>query len=378
MNRRSHEAGRVEGDDLRNTLREGLGELGDAVTYRVGDLERVASRLQEHRDAHRGLAVEIGECVIAHRAEVDTRDVANAQRAAGAARAQENIAEIGGVQQSPPRSHGVDQRLPGRRRLGAYLAGGILIVLGGDGLRDIGRGHAELRHFRRIEPHAHRVVARAEDRHIGDTRDALELVEDVDRRVVAEIERIVAGIIRCQRDHQQDVGRSLLRNDTGLAHDIGQARERDGDPVVDVDHRLVAVRAHLERAVDRQRAVGRRRRAEVDQVLDTRKLLLDRRGDGERQRLGAGAGIVGRDHDRRRRDFRILRHRQHLRGNQSRERDDDRDDAGENRPVDEEFRKRHRRGPICCRSWPMRSALQRASRWLRRAAPRSAERRAEP
>ena len=104
---------------------------------------------------------------------------------------------------------------------------------------------------------------------------------------------------------------------------------------------LSAFGADLERAVDRQRAVGRRGRAEIDQVLDAGQLLLDRRRDGARERLGAGTRVVRGDDDRGRRDLGILRDRQHLRRDQARERDDDRDDAGEYRPVDEEFGERH-------------------------------------
>ena len=69
------------------------------------------------------------------------------------------------------------------------------------------------------------------------------------------------------------------------------------DAVVDVDRRLVDVGADLERAGDRQRSVGRRARAEIDQVLDAGELLLDRRGDGlarafPRWRPGSVAVIV--------------------------------------------------------------------------------------
>src|SRR5439155_4027808 len=113
----------------------------------------------------------------------------------------------------------------------------------------------------------------------------------------------------------------------------------------DIDDRFVGVRADLEGAGDGQRAIARRRGAEVGEVLDAGKLLLDRRRDGARQRLGARARIAGVDHDRRRRDLRVLRDRQHLRGDESRQRDDDRDDPGEDRPVDEELREGHGRCP---------------------------------
>ena len=92
-------------------------------------------------------------------------------------------------------------------------------------------------------------------------------------------------------------------------------------------------------AVIVDRAVGRRARAEVDQVLDAGELLLDRRGDGLRERLGARARIARGDRDRRRRDLGILRDRQDdYRRDEAREHDDDREHAREDRALDEEVR----------------------------------------
>jgi len=76
-------------------------------------------------------------------------------------------------------------------------------------------------------------------------------------------------------------------------------------------------------------------RVEIAQALDAGELLLDRRGDGFRERLGAGAGIAGGNEDRRRRDLGILRDGEELRRDQARQHDDDGDDAGKNRPMDE-------------------------------------------
>ena len=77
-------------------------------------------------------------------------------------------------------------------------------------------------------------------------------------------------------------------------------------------------------------------RAEVDHALDARELLLDRRGHGLRDGLGARAGVGRGDGHRGRRDLRVLRDRQREARHQARERDDDRDHAREDRPLDEE------------------------------------------
>ena len=176
VDRRLHEARRIEGDALRDALREAVRQFTDSGAHGVRDLERVGAGLQKHRNAHGRLAIEVGERVVANRAELDARDVAYAQRTAGSVGAQHDIAEVGRVLEPPACVHRVSQRLPRRRRLGADPAGGVLIVLRLDRLRHVGGGHPELRHSGWIEPDAHRVVARAEDGHVGDAGNALELV----------------------------------------------------------------------------------------------------------------------------------------------------------------------------------------------------------
>ena len=66
----------------------------------------------------------------------------------------------------------------------------------------------------------------------------------------------------------------------------------------------VQVDAGLERDGQRVGAVVGALRRHVHHVLDAVDLLLDRRGDGVGDDLGVGAGIDGRDLDRRRRDLR--------------------------------------------------------------------------
>ena len=57
-------------------------------------------------------------------------------------------------------------------------------------------------------------------------------------------------------------------------------------------------------------AVARRVRGDVEHVLDAVDLLLERRDDGGGHHVGAGAGILARDVDDRRRDLGILGDRQ--------------------------------------------------------------------
>src|SRR6185503_1476961 len=108
--------------------------------------------------------------------------------------------------------------------------------------------------------------------------------------------------------------------------------------VVDVEHRLVDVGARLEGHGDAERAGRGRGGAEEAQLLDAGELLLDRRGDGLGERLGARARVRRRHEHGGRRDLRVLRDREQLRRDEARQHDHDGDHAGEDRAVDEEIR----------------------------------------
>ena len=91
---------------------------------------------------------------------------------------------------------------------------------------------------------------------------------------------------------------------------------------------------------DRQRVrpVAAAGRLHVDRALDTVDLVLDGDADGVGDDLCAGTGIGRRHLDRRRYDVRILRDRKTTDGDRSENDDDDGDDVGENRVIDEELR----------------------------------------
>src|SRR6185295_15350617 len=172
---------------------------------------------------------------------------------------------------------GVDDRLAGRGGLGADLAGGVLCVLRAQRGGDIRGRDAEARHFFRVQPDAHREVARAEHRDVGEAGQPLQFIGEVDRGVVGEEQRVARVVRRGQRHHVQDVEGALLYDHAVAAYFIRKARQRDLHAVVDVEHRLVDVGARLERDRDAERAGGGGGRAEVGEPFDTGELLLDRR-----------------------------------------------------------------------------------------------------
>src|SRR5581483_2662417 len=81
-----------------------------------------------------------------------------------------------------------DRLLRGNGQL-AERAGGDLQVLRADGGDDVGGAEPQALELRGVDPHAHRALG-AEQRRLADAGNALELVQDVARRIVAERDRI--------------------------------------------------------------------------------------------------------------------------------------------------------------------------------------------
>ena len=136
----------------------------------------------------------------------------------------------------------------------------------------------------------------------------------------------------------KNAGRFLLDADAGLLDFAGQSRQCQIHAVLHEHLGHVKIRADFKR--DRQvvAAVVGGLRAHVEHVFHADHLLLDRRGDGFGHDFAAGPGIGAGHLHRRRRNFRILRHRQQHHGDAARQRDHDRDHGGKNWPFDKELR----------------------------------------
>jgi hypothetical protein len=79
----------------------------------------------------------------------------------------------------------------------------------------------------------------------------------------------------------------------------------------------------------------------VQHVVDAVHLLLDRRGNGLGQHFGGGARIDGADVDGGRRDFRVFRNWQRALHQRAGDGDDDCQNSGKDRPIDEEVGEAH-------------------------------------
>ena len=151
------------------------------------------------------------------------------------------------------------------------------------------RRQPEARHAVGVEPHRHAVVGRREQRDVADAGDALELVDDVDGRVVGEKELVVAAVRRRQRDDLQQRRRLLLDADA-LRLDLGgQLRLGEADAVLHLDGVEIGIGADREGDGERVAAVVAAGRLHVEHLVDADDLRLDRLRDRRLHHLGAGA-----------------------------------------------------------------------------------------
>ena len=229
------------------------------------------------------------------------------------------------------------ERLPRRRRRRADLPGGHLLALLLDRLDDVLRHQRARLQLVRIEPDPHRILAGAEHRHVADAGQARQLVAQIDGGVVAEEQAVIGRVRRRQRHEQQDRRRLLLHRHALVLHRLRQLRQRARNPVLHQHLREVEIGADLERHRQRVGAVGAAVGLHVEHVLDAVDLLLDRQRHGIDHGLGGGAGIARRHLHRRRHHVGILRDRKAEQRHAADQDHQDRDDVGEDRPLDEEF-----------------------------------------
>ena len=338
VDRLANERRGVVDDGVIEPRRESFLQLFHLGPDEVCGLERIRTRPLVDRERDRRAAVEGTGLIISLSTEFDPGDVAEPDDPAVDVGLEDHVGKLLGVTEPAEGAHRVLVDLPCRDRGLADLAGRDLGVLLGDRVGDVGRGQVAEGHLAGVEPDPHAVVALAEVGDVADAREPGDLVAELDRRVVAQVEVVAAVVGREEVDDHQDARRLLLDRHTAPLDQVGEDRLGQRLAVLHEDLGHVQVDADPER--DRQdvgAVVGALRR-HVHHVLDAVHLLLDRRGDGVGDRLRVSPRVVGGDLDRRRRDLRVLRDGQSPHRQAAAERDDDREHGGEARPVDEEFR----------------------------------------
>ena len=291
---------------------------------------------QIQADGHRRLAVQPAFGVHVGGAEFDARHIADPQHGAIGVGADDDGGEFLGRGQAALGAHVQLELRALRRRAGADAAGGALHVLLLDRRHDVRGRQAQGDDAVHVEPDAHGVIEPPEQRRVPHPRRAREAVEHVDGDVIADEQRRVLAFLAVDLEEFQDRGGALADRDALALHLGGQAGESGLHAVVDVDGVDVGVGAKLERDAKAVAAIVGAVRFHVDHAVDADDLRFQRLRDGLLDDGGGGARIAGRDRHLRRHDVGELRQRNPLIRQHPRQRQQDRDDDRQPRPVDED------------------------------------------
>jgi ATP phosphoribosyltransferase regulatory subunit HisZ len=164
------------------------------------DIDGIGARGLVNADRRGRRAVEPGIPLLGLCAEIDARDVLDAHDRAVGIGTYDDVLELVGPGQP---ALGCDCQLKLlilRRGRGADAAQRGLDVLALHRRNDVGRGQAEGSQPIGVEPQAQRVIERAKQARLPDAADARQRIDDVDRRIVVEEQRVMRVLWRIDRD----------------------------------------------------------------------------------------------------------------------------------------------------------------------------------
>ena len=189
--------------DVVEVVREPLLELRHDLLDALGHRDGVGARDLEDADRAGGLAVQARALLVVQGAELDPADVLQAHHGPVGVQADDDVAELLRRDEAPLGTDGVGELLPLRGRLGADAAGRVDRALLLHGVEQVGDREPEARQPLRLDPDAHGVVGGSVVLDLPHARHAVDGVVDVDRRVVAEEERVVGPLRGVEGDDQQ-------------------------------------------------------------------------------------------------------------------------------------------------------------------------------
>ena len=157
---------------------------------RVGGRDRVGAGSEKDRERGRGRAVEAAEGVGGLRAKLDPRHVLDPHQRSVGIGARHDVLELFRRSEAPQR---IERQLPLLLRSGRLSADppqrglGVLLLHGFD---HVARDHREAGQPVGVEPDPHAVAEVREQLRLADAGHARDRVENVDRHVIVEEERI--------------------------------------------------------------------------------------------------------------------------------------------------------------------------------------------
>ena len=329
--------GHVERNLVGDTLGETAADLLHRFPYRTRHLHGVGAR--QHVDIHHGRISSVDTALGAVRRgfERDAGHVPEADERSVGVGADDDLLEFADRRKASTGGDR-DRDVEVRDGLLAQYACRRFAVLVLEGLLQVLHRQSEVGQPVGLHPDLHGVVAAADVRDAAHALHAAQHVQHVQRGVVRQVDFVELGVVRQQRDGHQ-AARSLLLDRNAVLNHLGRETCLGLlHAVLNFDGRQVGVRVDVEGDGGRKTARVAARRLHVEHSGGSVELLLDRRGDGLRHGLGAGAGIRGRNFHHRGHDARILVHGQQHQSEQSDDDDDDRENGREYGPVDKEIR----------------------------------------
>ena len=335
----------IERNQIGQTWRKIPGKALHRLAHEGGGGQRVRLRQLVNGEAAGFLTVELEELAVGLRAKLHATDVPDAGdlSAVPGIGLDDDVRKLVRVGQRALNIHCELKRLARRRGRHANLAGGNLGILLLNGSNDIFRCQRTRPHQIRVQPDAHAILADAKHDDVADARQSRQFVLQRNRPIVAQEQCVLVCIRRGQRDNLKNRGGFLFCYHPLLLNRDGQLSHRGGDAVLDEHLRKIQVGADLKGDGQGITAIRRAGGLHVEHFLHAVDLLFDRQSDGLKQRPGTGTGITCGDLHRRRRDGRILCHRQRKNRHGAKQHGQQRDDIGEHRPLNEEFGKHGRR-----------------------------------
>ena len=221
----------------------------------IGELDGIGVGELEDAEGQGGLTVDISRFIIEFGPKLHATDVLNPYNPSISLGPDNDVAKLLYRLEAPKRGQGELKHLPLRRRFLSERTCSHNLVLIGDGGRHILGCNAEARHLLGVEPNAHREGALSEHLQHADAGNAIYDVEDVNRDVVADEERVVTAVRRIEIGGDRDIARLLRDSDAGPDHFVGQLGRSDLDIVLHVDGCDIEIVARLEGHCDRRRAV---------------------------------------------------------------------------------------------------------------------------
>ncbi|MCY1508188.1 hypothetical protein D9M68_424890 [compost metagenome] len=312
-----HEGGRVPDGLILHALREIRRQLVELCINRIRDIQGIGSRRKEDTNGCGMLSVLLDPHGVVAGTQFDPGHIRKCHDLALLTDLEDDFLELLFGFQATAHADGNQEIGRFGRRFCAQLTGGCLCILLPDRIRHVGDRESARCQLVRVQPDPHRVVTRAIQPDVADALNSRELILDVQRQVVPEVERVVLGILGVQAHIHQRGRRLLLGGHAILAHLVRQSAQRLTNPILDSDRGGVRVHRRLEGDDDLQRAIRARDRLHVHDPLDPVDSLLQRRGNGFRNFLRVRPGVDGADDNAWGDHFRVFAHWQQRNGHQA-------------------------------------------------------------